>query len=199
MKIKFFALFCVVTFSLFLTSSCSTAEDVQYTLNVTVATGVTGTPVTGAYTYSENEVLNFSYTLQAGYENLVVTLDGVAVGNSGVITMNTTHTLTVTAEEIFDVNGTWTGEWIYPGAGEFAMNCTFTGGYYSGTVAGDIIAAFPGTANGPYTISNGNIDFELNYSGGTLFLAGTIENNNRISGTWTASGTSVNGTWYLER
>jgi hypothetical protein len=199
MKINTFVLFCcIVIFSLFLTSGCSTAEDAQYTLNVTVATGVTGTPVTGAYTYSENEVVNYSYTLQAGYENLVVTLDGVAVGNSGVITMNTTHTLTVTAEEIFDVSGNWTGEWIYPGYGEFLLECTFTGGYYSGTISGTI-ELITGTGHGPYTISNGNIEFELNYGGGTVFFTGTIDDSDHMSGTWMISGGGPTGNWTLER
>jgi hypothetical protein len=198
MKIKTLALFCVITFSLFLTGSCSTAEDVQYTLNVTVAAGVTGTPVTGAYTYSENEVVNFSYTLQTGYENLVVTLDGVTVGNSGVITMNTTHTLTVTAEEIFDVSGNWTGEWVYPGSGEFPLECTFTGGYYSGTVNGNMEGG-PGYGNGPYTISNGSIEFEFNYGPGTVFWTGTIDDSDHMSGTWIAQPGGVNGNWTLER
>lgn len=197
MRSKIIILFCIITLALLLSNGCSTAEDAQYTLTVTVATGVTGTPAAGVSTYTENEVVNYTYSLQTGYENLVVTLDGVVVGQSGVIAMNTNHTLTVTAEEVFDVTGEWNGTWYY-GYIDSNMVCTFTGGLYSGTLTGDI--DYMGSiATGPYTISNSNIEFELNYGGGTLFFTGTIDDHNHMSGTWVAQPGGVNGTWDLER
>jgi hypothetical protein len=198
MKSKISILFLIMALSLFLHHSCTTSEDAgQYTLTVTVSEGVNGIPATGTYSYNENEVVTYNYSLQSGYENLVVTLDGVAVGNNGIITMNINHTLTVTADEIFDVTGTWNGTWYY-GYVESQMECTFTGGLYSGTLTGDI-DYISGTGSGPYTIIGDTIQFELNYGGGVIKLNGTIEDNNHMSGTWTAEPGSASGDWEMER
>ncbi len=198
MKSKIFILFLIIALSLFLYQSCTTSEDAgQYTLTVTVATGVSGTPATGTYSYNENELINYSYSPQTGYENLVVTLDGATVGNGGTITMNANHTLTVTAEEVFNVAGTWTGTWYYT-YNDSNMECTFTGGIYSGNVTGDI-DYMSSTGNGTYSISGDTINFELNYGSGVLRFNGTIENDNQMSGTWAAEPGSASGNWELER
>ena len=129
------AVFCVV--GLLVYPGCKTAEDAQFVLNVTVAAGVTGTPATGSYTHAEGDVVSYSYAVQTGYENLVVQLDGVTVGNTGVISMNMNHTLTVAADERFDPNGDWTGEVAVSGSGDFSMEITFSGGYASGSIEND--------------------------------------------------------------
>ena len=69
----------------------------SYTLTVSVGTGAAGTPGTGTYTYAAGTSVGYSYALQAGYTNLTVKLDGVTVAASGTVTMNASHTLTVTA------------------------------------------------------------------------------------------------------
>lgn len=69
----------------------------QYTLTVTKGEGVAGTPNSGATTYDEGTAVNYSYSLQSGYTNLVVTLDGANVSASGTITMNSNHTLVANA------------------------------------------------------------------------------------------------------
>jgi tetratricopeptide (TPR) repeat protein len=74
----------------------------QYTLTVTKGAGVDGTPDSGTTTHTADEEVSYSYTLQDGYSNLVVQLDGEDVPHSGTITMNENHTLTATATPIGD-------------------------------------------------------------------------------------------------
>ena len=69
----------------------------KYTLTVTVGEGVEGSPASGSYTYRDGENVNYNYSLQSGYSNLTVTLDGNQVSESGSITMNQEHTLSVTS------------------------------------------------------------------------------------------------------
>jgi hypothetical protein len=177
---------------------CKTAEDAQYVLNVTVAAGVAGTPVTGSYSYTEGDVVNYSYAVQTGYENLVVQLDGVTVGNTGVISMNMNHTLTVAADERFDPNGDWTGEVAVSGIGDFSMEITYSGGYASGSLSG-VVESIPPTGNGNYTITNNSIEFELDFGSGLImYFSGSIENDTRMSGNWTSSWGPV-GNWFLNR
>ena len=198
MKSKISILFLIMALSLFLCQSCTTSEDAgQYTLTVTVASGVSGTPVTGTYSYNENELVTYNYSLQSGYENLVVTLDGIAVAANGTINMISNHTLNVTAEEIFNVAGNWTGTFSGSGTDTF-IECTFTGGLYSGTVSGNI-DVISGTGHGNYSITGDSIQFGLAYAPGTVYFDGTIEDNNHMSGTWTAQPGSASGDWELER
>ena len=199
MKSKLFYLlvvFCLL--GLLVYPGCKTAEDAQYVLTVTVGEGITGTPATGSYSYTDADLVNFSYSLQSGYENLVVQLDGVTVGNNGIISMNTNHTLNVTADEIFDVNGDWSGEVDVSGSGEYAMDVTFSGGYYAGTTTG-IVDTIPPTGNGNYAITNSSIEFNLDFGSGLIMnFTGTINNDNNMSGDWTATWGPF-GTWYLDR
>ncbi|MCP4153892.1 MAG: hypothetical protein GY757_39565 [bacterium] len=71
-------------------------------LVVIVADGVDGTPEEGRYEFEfgSSEVVEYSYTLQEGYEELVVTVCGNTVAPSGTITMDTGYLLQVTASEI---------------------------------------------------------------------------------------------------
>jgi hypothetical protein len=92
-------------------------EDVltKYTLTVSVGEGVTGNPASGTTDYPDGESVSYSYSLNSGYTNLAVTLDGQQVSASGTITMNSNHTLNASAEVIpvtftqADLTGTWGG------------------------------------------------------------------------------------------
>lgn len=175
---------------------CKTVEDTQFVLTVTVAEGVTGTPATGSYSHSEGDLVNYSYSVQTGYENLVVQLDGVAVGNSGTISMNMNHTLNVAADRIFDPNGDWSGTFIY-GTLEGTVEVTFTGGYYSGTTLGNFESFTNGT--GTYSITGDQIAFDLNWGGLDAHFWGTINDFNNMSGTWESYSGGTSGTWSMER
>jgi uncharacterized Zn-binding protein involved in type VI secretion len=73
----------------------------NYTLTVTVGEGVTGTPAAGTSTNEKGTVVAYSYSLQSGYENLTVTLDGAAVAASGTVTMNANHALAASAVKTY--------------------------------------------------------------------------------------------------
>jgi DNA-binding beta-propeller fold protein YncE len=67
----------------------------SYTLAVTRDDGVDGSPDSGSYTYKKNTLVDYHYTLQSGYADLVVLLDGKVAPASGQIKMDTNHTLMV--------------------------------------------------------------------------------------------------------
>ncbi|MCJ7526083.1 MAG: PEGA domain-containing protein, partial [Candidatus Aminicenantes bacterium] len=73
----------------------------KYTLTVTVGEGVTGTPAAGTSTNEKGTVVNYNYSLQSGYDDLSVTLDGAPVAASGTVTMNANHTLEAKAIKTF--------------------------------------------------------------------------------------------------
>jgi hypothetical protein len=68
----------------------------QFVLTVNIDAGVSGTPVTGTYTYDSGQAVSYSYSLKAGFTNLVVKLDGVVAANTGSVSMNADHVLTAT-------------------------------------------------------------------------------------------------------
>jgi hypothetical protein len=200
---KLFLLMCMLGIIGILSfSGCTSADAAEYTLTVSVGDGVSGTPATGSYTYGENDTVSYNYTAMAGYGNLSVTLDGAPAAASGVITMSTSHTLTVTAT--VDVRGKWTGLFIFEGESTY-FEVTFTGGVLSGTTRG-LFDWASGFGNGTYTISGNQADFTLRYSIGSadLILActGTFSNANNMSGDWTFTLVGYAeevGTWSLVR
>lgn len=187
-------------FGLVIQPGCKTSESVvQYSLMVTVSTGVSGLPLSGTYTYDEGQIISYSYTLETGYGNLAVTLDGTTVANSGVVSMNSNHILNVTAEELFDVRDDWEGQYVDDdGYGlHYHLSLTFSGGYYTGIVSGTMGAGGGWPVSGVYTISDGQIDFDLTSEG--ISCTGTIDDDNHMSGTgWWAPSVS-SGIWNLER
>ena len=182
---KLFLLMCLLgCIGVLFFSGCTTAETASYTLTVSVGDGVSGTPATGSYPYTENDTVSYSYTAQSGYGNLTVTLDGAPVAASGVITMAASHTLTVTAS--IDIRGMWTGR-FYAGGGDTYFEVTFSGGIASGTTRG-LFDFVPGYGNGTFTVSGNQIEFDLNYyiSGIEFRLGclGTFTNANNMTGDW---------------
>jgi hypothetical protein len=70
---------------------------VPITLTINLGAGITGTPAITTV-YAQGTVVNYSYALQPGYQNLVVTVDGNAVAAAGSLTMDGAHTLVATAQ-----------------------------------------------------------------------------------------------------
>ncbi len=197
MKSKLFYLLVVFyLLGLLVYPGCKTAADAQYVLTVTVGEGITGTPATGSYSYTDADLVNYSYSLQTGYENLVVQLDGVTVGNNGIISMNMSHILTVTAEKIFDPNGDWEG-WLYYMTIDYPFEVTFTGGLYSGSTTGSF-GSSP-LMSGNYSISGNQITFDLYIGSSDIHYWGTITNDNNMSGTWESFSGGTSGNWELTR
>lgn len=77
-----------------------------YVLTVVKGVGVEGTPGSGTFPYNAGDTVNYSYTLQNGYTDLVVKIDGLDASASGTITMNGDHTFSVSAGKIFKLTVT---------------------------------------------------------------------------------------------
>jgi len=177
---------------------CKTVTDTaQYTLTVTMGEGVNGTPAAGSHSYSENDIVSYSYAAQTGYGNLTVTLDGAPVASSGAVTMTANHTLNATAD--VDIRGYWTGTLFWQ-SGDYFLEMTFSGGILSGVTEGRTDAPTgPGAETGTFSITGNQIEFSLRYYWGNILFEGTIESVNRMSGTWVSDVGGDSGNWELTR
>lgn len=92
-----------------------TAKKSQRTLTVNLGEGVTGSPTPGSYKYKKGSSVTYNYSLQNGYTNLVVSLDGQTVSPAGTIKMDNNHRLNASAIELGSINvrSTPTGARIY--------------------------------------------------------------------------------------
>lgn len=99
----------VLTIWAILGSGCkkSAAVPGTFSLSITLAEGTEGFPANGSHTYTEGQAVSYNYSLEDGYKNLAVTIDGQAAAVSGNIVMNRNHTLNTTAEKIVDISGIW--------------------------------------------------------------------------------------------
>ncbi len=94
----------------------------QFTLTVDLGAGTTGTPAATA-SYNKDQIVDYSYSLKAGYSALQVKLDGAPVAASGSVTMNGNRTLKTTATLDLGI------QWIQIPAGSFQMGDNFGDGY----------------------------------------------------------------------
>lgn len=167
-----------------------------YTLNVSVGEGINGNPTTGTYNYNQNDVVPYSYSLQSGYQNLLVRLDGSSIAASGVVVISGNHSLTATADP-FDVRGDWSGR-IYDANNYDLFDVTFSGSSpASGTTSGGI----PGGAlgSGTFTASGNQVSFTVEYGFGSFTFNGTMTTENHMEGTYVWSGDGTTYTFYLNR
>ncbi len=90
-------------------SSCkkSAAVPATFSLTVVLAEGATGTPTDGSHTYNEGQTVHYDYSLEDGYKNLVVAVDGQAAAASGNLVMNQSHSIEVKADKILNISGVW--------------------------------------------------------------------------------------------
>ncbi len=133
----------------------------NYTLTVTSGEGVTGTPAAGTSTHKKGTVVNYSYSLQSGYGDLAVTLDGAPLPASGSVTMNADHTLAATAAKTFVLTvikgehvtgGPEGGTYTYARGTNVSYNYTPAGGYSSLQVKIDNVLT--GNNSGTVTMDN---------------------------------------------
>jgi formylglycine-generating enzyme required for sulfatase activity len=113
----------IVVVVVYLLAKKKKAQAADYLLNVTIASGVNGTPAAGTYSYTEGQVVSYNYTPLAGYISVEVRLNGSVVASSGSITMDQDYTLVATAiTENYDYDTRVLGiNWISIPAGEFKM------------------------------------------------------------------------------
>ncbi len=81
------------------------ATPTYYRLNVSMTSGVTGSPGAGSAQHTEGAAVDYSYLAESDYTGLKVLLDGAEVTPSGSLTMAADHQLVVSA--IRDISGHW--------------------------------------------------------------------------------------------
>ncbi len=171
-------------------------DNLQYTLNVSWGSGVTGTPAAGTYYHKQGTKVLYSYALAGGYTGLSVKQDGFSVSASGTVTMDADHTLYAGAELKRDVRGAWRLAESYDDGSSFEVTVTF-----SGTLTGGTVTDSEGGA-GTYEYNDSTVDFTLvfpdvtyEYSNGDFSDDNTMsgdciryqDKNNAAGGTWTAT------------
>ncbi|MBI4913448.1 MAG: redoxin domain-containing protein [Acidobacteria bacterium] len=144
----------------------------NHTLTVTLGAGTTGTP-NASNSYPAGTVVNYSYTAQAGYSNLVVRLDGTPVPAAGTVTMNGPHTLTTSATLngytvtfVAGAGGTITGnasQTVAPGGNCTAVTAVPNSGFSFTNWTG---AGFTTSTSNPLTVNNvtQNLTITANFS-----------------------------------
>ncbi len=163
----------------------------DFLLSVALSEGVTGTPEQGNFNYNQGDTLDYSYSLEDGYTNMRVQLDGVDVPDSGTIVFDQAHTLFVFADVFFEIRGTWTMREAYEDESGFTVTLTFSGDAESGTV----VDSDGGT--GTYTVVGPVVNFTIEYPDVTYEYSGTFTDENNmggISSRITSSGTFA-GSW----
>jgi hypothetical protein len=147
-----------------------------YRLSVSVSTGAVGTPATGSYYYDAGEQVNYNYSLENGYTNLRVSLDGANIGTAGTITISKNHALYVYAEKEYYIQGSWTLAEKYEDGSSFTVTVTFTGETESGTVVDSDGGA------GTYTVSGANVSFIIEYPEVIYEYTGFFSEEGKMSG-----------------
>jgi len=165
----------------------------DYLLAVTFGEGVSGTPESGYYYYDIGEQIDYSFSADDGYTNLVVKLDGVEVPASGTVTISGDHTLYAYSEKEYYIQGDWTLQEQYTDGSFFEVTVTFSGETESGTV----IDSDGGT--GTYTVSGDTVEFTLEYPDVTYEYSGEFNDEETMSGSarryYNSEGTYKTGSW----
>lgn len=136
-----------------------TVSNEKYILTVEKGDGVLGTPPSGRIFYNANEVIPYSYSLQEGYTDLQVELDGVVVHPSGKITMNSNHKLEATAQ---------------PPPDQYQLTVTKDQGVEGTPASGTTWHNENETVDYNYSLLQGFTDLEVRLDGADVSPVGTI-------------------------
>ena len=142
-------------------------KDTNYTLTVEKGDGVTGTPSTGTYTYLAGSGVNYNYSLQEGYGDLSVMLDGNNISSSGTITMDRDRTLSIAAGRQFTLT-------VNRGSGVTGDPASGTYVYIDGTII-----------DYNYSISNNFSNLTVTLDGNNVNTSGqiTMDQNHTLMAT----------------
>jgi hypothetical protein len=149
-----------ILIGLLISTSCKTSEDVvEYILTVSLYDGVTGTPEAGAYTYTDIEDVEYSYSPLEGYTRMTVLLDGEEVESSGTVTMDGDHYLVVTAGQ---------------GTGEYRLNVAVSNGAAGTPEEGTYYYDAGEQINYDYSLEDGYTNLRVSFDGEDIGTTGTI-------------------------
>jgi hypothetical protein len=186
----------IVTFSGEHTLKAYSDDNGKYTLTVSLATGVIGTPAAGSFSYAEGTVVPYSYSLADGYTNISLLVDGASVTSSGTVTMSASHALTVTASAKYNIQGAWALAESYNDGSSFNTSAAFSGDYVHGTVTDSQ------GGSGPYTYAEATVKFTLVFPDVTYEYTGSFSDASTMGGTckrYQTSDNVINGTWTATR
>lgn len=178
-KKLFIQLIILLAIGVILFTGCKKNEVIlQFTLTVSVSTGVTGNPVTGTYTHDDGAPVSYAYVLEDRYEDLVVLLDGAYAPSSGSITMDRNHILDVKTES-FDIRGDWDFVINWSDSSQDIRVYTFFGSEREGDVMSGA------NVIGEYTVDGYNVYFDTNSE--IYEFTGQFTNIDHMEGTWSGS------------
>jgi hypothetical protein len=181
-----------------LLTACSAPKNTQ---TVTVSTTITlGPPQTEVATVTKT----FTFTVKT-----TLTITGTSPATAAISpTTTTTAPTTTPGEEIYDISGTWSGDWWRSDGGEEGtLIATLT--QSNGSLSGDMTFTSTTFQYSEETVISGSVAGsdvvfgmaigESNGSQVTIDFDGTIsEEGNRMSGTYSMS-TGWTGTWEVAR
>jgi len=170
---------------LLLYNGCKKSDETDsYTLTVSLENGVIGTPEAGPHTYSKDEQVAYEYNLKEAYTNLRVTLDGVEVANSGVITITGDHQLNASAA---------------PHGEAHALTVSVSNGV-SGTPTTGTYHYFAGTQiDYNYSLKENYINLSVKLDGADIENSGTITiSDDHILAATATLHYDIQGSWTLE-
>jgi len=172
-----------ILIGLLINTNCKKSQDaIEFLLTVSLYDGVTGTPASGSYVYTEQEEVEYSYSLLDGYTALTVLLDGKEVGSSGTVTMNGDHYLVVTAGQ---------------GTGDYRLSVAIATGAAGTPEAGTYYYDAGEQIDFSYSLEDGYTNLRVSFDGVDIGSTGTItisqdhtlyvytEKEYYIQGSWT--------------
>jgi hypothetical protein len=171
-------------------------DNIRRGLTVTVTEGVSGTPAVGTHNYAQGASVDYSFAVAEGYYDLTVLLDGMAVDNSGTITMDDDHTLDVMAAAGKKLRDTWVLAEVYNDGSSFTVDATFSGNYASG-----IVSDSQG-GSGTFTFVGSTVAFTLVFPDVSYEYTGTFTDDDTMGGTckrYQTADNVISGNWVAKR
>lgn len=182
---------------LFFLSGCKTTTPFYgFEVYVTLSEGVSGTPESGTYQYSEGDIVSYNYSVDSNHVNLRVTLDNQEIEASGTFAVTGDHTLTAYADPVYNIIGTWNITEEYADGSSFSVTLVFSGTSNSGTVTDSHGGV------GTYTVDEyNNISFTLQFTEVTYNYQGDFEGATSMKGNSqkVTSAETYNGIWIASR
>lgn len=166
-------------------TGCKKSDETDtYTLTVNIQTGVLGTPATGSYTHNLNDTVTYDYTMDEGYINLEVRLDGTVIEPSGTITIEGNHTLQALVE---------------PDPDAILFLVSVSDGI-EGTPASGIYYRYPGaTIDYSYSLKDKYQDLVVKLDNEVVPNSGTVTiNEEHVLAASATLHYDIRGTWTLE-
>lgn len=190
-----------IIFTICLLLCCLTCKktnaELDYNLIVAMSGGVSGSPESGTYPCNQGDIIYYNYSVQSGYENLTVTLDGISVVASGSFSMNSDHRLDASASKQMLALNVSKGLGIdgSPNSGSYSYNYSDTVSYNYFLQSGydNLIIKLDGNqvaANGNITM---NANHQLTAEATNIVPKLTLTVDNVIP---SVSGFPRNGTYY---